>query len=845
MTPNDNTNTNPLQDTRYFNILSSFMHTIIHMTFYSSVFTTATLSQEFPFIVLPRSSSWQNHHLFSDPAMKNDTDSSTTCNTENETPDSPHSSCSGSSTDTSFSSDDTNSHVGPRLLIEDGLENKCQHWEEEDSFTYWVRTGGWIMPVDGNNDYDDISDDDIPPSTSGIPSSEQLKSHGDCQSPNVQSSLVTESQSVNSPTASETASNASSEPIDYTLPAPNELPMSSCGATDLSLKTRSRNVDLSNNGVPTKFSTQANSPTPQSSNTSENISSVPPNNASFQPAEASGSPIERSILREPPSMINHSTAVYSHDGNVSYSTQSNFPTVGHITACYNKNAVEKDVLNVHTQPSSRFTTNYHSNISANGIFNVPPDQLNLATAGVSSKTGYMRNTDEIDENIWELPQNYTDTRFPMEGLRWNPSVHCELPSTCHRHNTQLPAAEHIWNPYARQSLATNCQYRNARLTTAGHFQNPQAQEYPLSNSQHSKFPRVGHRWHPYMQSHPVSSQQTQNRQSVFNNNITRNQLMEAIRLSTRGNAFPTDPITSSSNHGKETSNNTIPLVNCHYKAQNRISNHFPRPNTMFSQGVRRQAPENDNHGIYSDNDAGNSQAGPSQTLEDSISNPPSCSNTSFTEAWPRQSPENHTYDGSHDTTDSPSPDSRPHHTPSPPIWASSPLSYPPSPQSLRNLTSCCYHGNGCYGTVTTRPAVWEITPPVDVDKNVFDLIPSITDSNNILQSVPGRYDDEYRYKCSYCPNTYKHKHALKKHVKNKHSSPIRLQDEANEQVRKLRKKDDSFRCCICSQSFESFNQLRTHLREHRARYICEMCGKRYIEKAFLKRHLINVHDVII
>ncbi|XP_063697423.1 zinc finger protein ZFP2-like [Culicoides brevitarsis] len=78
-----------------------------------------------------------------------------------------------------------------------------------------------------------------------------------------------------------------------------------------------------------------------------------------------------------------------------------------------------------------------------------------------------------------------------------------------------------------------------------------------------------------------------------------------------------------------------------------------------------------------------------------------------------------------------------------------------------------------------------------------------------------------KYECFYCKEEYTKRYNLEKHIEKMHQKP----DEA---------------CEICGKVFNEV-RMRIHMKIHQKLFECHDCGRRFVDKFLLKKHLIALH----
>ncbi|XP_059612622.1 gastrula zinc finger protein XlCGF7.1-like [Phlebotomus argentipes] len=84
--------------------------------------------------------------------------------------------------------------------------------------------------------------------------------------------------------------------------------------------------------------------------------------------------------------------------------------------------------------------------------------------------------------------------------------------------------------------------------------------------------------------------------------------------------------------------------------------------------------------------------------------------------------------------------------------------------------------------------------------------------------------EDKTFSCSQCFKSYGSKKALNRHSK-------------------IHSENASFPCAVCQKCFKTVSYLRNHMIIHgERRHACEICGKKFIDRSHVKRHIRQMHE---
>ena len=133
--------------------------------------------------------------------------------------------------------------------------------------------------------------------------------------------------------------------------------------------------------------------------------------------------------------------------------------------------------------------------------------------------------------------------------------------------------------------------------------------------------------------------------------------------------------------------------------------------------------------------------------------------------------------------------------------------------------------------------------------------------------IPTIRDEDGRYHCDRCTNSYTIKGNLRRHYRH-HLNDKRFEciicqrrffrneylsrhmknhEERGELKGILIEGENAFACAVCKKSFPDPTNLKRHMRAHTAErpkpYACEQCDERFSRENFLRRHIRKMHSV--
>ncbi|XP_045506076.1 zinc finger protein 25-like [Colias croceus] len=100
--------------------------------------------------------------------------------------------------------------------------------------------------------------------------------------------------------------------------------------------------------------------------------------------------------------------------------------------------------------------------------------------------------------------------------------------------------------------------------------------------------------------------------------------------------------------------------------------------------------------------------------------------------------------------------------------------------------------------------------------------------------------DITRIDCRLCPAKINDLETFKRHIDQDHGKKIYF--EAPDKMLLYRLTWNDLVCVMCSDVFEDFNTLNTHMVEHFSNFTCDICGMCFLEKARLDAHLKRHKD---
>ena len=151
----------------------------------------------------------------------------------------------------------------------------------------------------------------------------------------------------------------------------------------------------------------------------------------------------------------------------------------------------------------------------------------------------------------------------------------------------------------------------------------------------------------------------------------------------------------------------------------------------------------------------------------------------------------------------------------------------------------------------------------DIDGQVIEYANDVqlSEERAVTKSVfPIREDENGRYQCDLCDNSYTNKGNLRRHYR-QHTGDMRYQCDVCERrffrneylIRHMRKhvrnaKEleadyEPFKCASCSKTFADSDNLKRHMRVHTIRKLisCSSCNKKFLKEEVFKQHMLKVH----
>ena len=128
---------------------------------------------------------------------------------------------------------------------------------------------------------------------------------------------------------------------------------------------------------------------------------------------------------------------------------------------------------------------------------------------------------------------------------------------------------------------------------------------------------------------------------------------------------------------------------------------------------------------------------------------------------------------------------------------------------------------------------------------------------NIHGTLPPAYLNKELFMCDQCPNVYRSKDSLKKHIRVIHSGKpakkIRKCPHCEkefitipclkEHIAVKHEGNTPYKCPQCQRAFGTMDRLKTHERNVHRRLKCEECGQEFCNTFILKRHKASVHGI--
>lgn len=98
--------------------------------------------------------------------------------------------------------------------------------------------------------------------------------------------------------------------------------------------------------------------------------------------------------------------------------------------------------------------------------------------------------------------------------------------------------------------------------------------------------------------------------------------------------------------------------------------------------------------------------------------------------------------------------------------------------------------------------------------------------------------------CQHCINNLLSACDFKKRIQNSDSTLRQYLNFKKNQIVDVKQHKQSNSCCKCNKKFNCKGQLTRHLKTHVGlkKYICETCGKAYMESGSLQKHILAKHS---
>ncbi|XP_060069422.1 uncharacterized protein LOC132549501 [Ylistrum balloti] len=115
-----------------------------------------------------------------------------------------------------------------------------------------------------------------------------------------------------------------------------------------------------------------------------------------------------------------------------------------------------------------------------------------------------------------------------------------------------------------------------------------------------------------------------------------------------------------------------------------------------------------------------------------------------------------------------------------------------------------------------------------------------TGSGGVETEVGSEQNEESCDKCEICGDDYDTSEALLVHMESEHN--IKNLHEEESESDEVSKEKETYRCFTCDKVFSTPFRLQIHRKEHSSgQYVCNVCGKCYLQERVLLRHINQMH----